>query len=103
MNEQQSKDLATALAEVFVSPNESDANYEPANVVDGLFAIARAIHRLADTTGQGSCEHPHVGGALEAWASGTASFGCGCGADLHQTADGTPWCSSCGWYEDGAA
>ena len=40
---------AAALRDVFVSPNEADRNLEPANAVDGLFAIARAIHRLAET------------------------------------------------------
>lgn len=39
---------ATAIAGAFVSPNETDSNGEAANVVDGLFAIARAINRLAD-------------------------------------------------------
>jgi hypothetical protein len=32
-----------ALRETLISPNESDRNWEPANVVDGLFAIMRAI------------------------------------------------------------
>jgi hypothetical protein len=40
--------LTEALKNVFISPNEADSNYEPANVVDGLYAIARAIHRLSD-------------------------------------------------------
>lgn len=40
--------IASAIMETFISPNECDTNYEPANVVDGLFAIARAIYRLAD-------------------------------------------------------
>lgn len=31
----------------FISHNETDSNLEPANVVDGLFAIARAIERNA--------------------------------------------------------
>jgi len=44
-----------AVAAVLVSPNEADSNGEPANVVDGLFAIARAIDRLADAiSGAGS-------------------------------------------------
>jgi hypothetical protein len=34
---------AEALKETLVSPNEHDRNLEAANVVDGLFAIARAI------------------------------------------------------------
>lgn len=36
-----------ALHYVFTSPNEFDRNGEVANVVDGLFAIARAIEHLA--------------------------------------------------------
>jgi hypothetical protein len=39
---------AEAIENTLVSPNEHDRNLEPANVVDGLFAIARAIHRIAD-------------------------------------------------------
>lgn len=38
---------AKALGASFISPNEADSNGESANVVDGLFAIARAIDRLA--------------------------------------------------------
>jgi hypothetical protein len=37
---------ARAMTEALVSPNETDANLEPANVTDGLFAIARSIDRL---------------------------------------------------------
>ncbi len=40
-------DISRALASTLISPNESDSNGESANVVDGLFAIARAIHHLA--------------------------------------------------------
>jgi hypothetical protein len=40
--------LFEALHYVLASPNESDRNGEPANVVDGLFAIARAILKLAE-------------------------------------------------------
>lgn len=36
-----------AIAAALISPNEADSNGEPANVVDGLFAIARAIGDLA--------------------------------------------------------
>lgn len=32
----------------FTSPNEGDRNGETANMVDGLFAIARALDRVAD-------------------------------------------------------
>ena len=43
-----SKDVAAALRHALVSPNECDSNLEAANVVDGLFAIARALHRIAE-------------------------------------------------------
>jgi hypothetical protein len=36
------------LRSCLISENESDSNLEPANVVDGLFAIARALNRIAD-------------------------------------------------------
>ncbi len=39
--------IGIAVARAGVSPNESDRNGEEANVVDGLFAMARAIDRLA--------------------------------------------------------
>ena len=48
--EGQEINVANALAGIaknLVSPNEMDRNMEAANVVDGLFAIARAIHHLA--------------------------------------------------------
>jgi hypothetical protein len=35
-------ETAKAIWSTLRSPNESDSNYEPANVVDGLFALARA-------------------------------------------------------------
>ena len=44
--------LAKAILDTLISPNESDRNMEAANVVDGLFAIARAIHRLAEAVEQ---------------------------------------------------
>lgn len=44
---------AKALREVFISPNEMDRNMEPANVVDGLFAIARALHDVASAIREG--------------------------------------------------
>ena len=40
-------DVAQALRETLISPNECDSNLEPANVVDGLFAIARALVAVA--------------------------------------------------------
>jgi hypothetical protein len=51
--------IASALHETLISPNELDSNLEAANVVDGLFAIARAIHHLAEAV-------EHTGPALDA-------------------------------------
>lgn len=48
MTKQYGRDIGTALSDCLMSPNESDRNLEPANVVDGLFAIARAVDRLAN-------------------------------------------------------
>ena len=39
---------SAALLECLISPNEADSNLEPANVVDGLYAIARALHAVAE-------------------------------------------------------
>jgi hypothetical protein len=39
--------IAMALVATLISPNEGDRNGESANVVDGLFAIARAIDGLS--------------------------------------------------------
>jgi hypothetical protein len=39
--------IMQAIANRLVSPNESDSNGEVANVVDGLFAIARGLHAVA--------------------------------------------------------
>jgi hypothetical protein len=48
------------IAGGLVSPNELDSNGEPANVVDGLYAIARAINRLAASTcGCTECRQRH--------------------------------------------
>lgn len=40
--------IENAIRDSLISPNETDRNLEDANVVDGLFAVARAINRLAD-------------------------------------------------------
>jgi hypothetical protein len=39
--------VAEAILYTLHSPNEVDRNLEPANVVDGLFAIARALNKVA--------------------------------------------------------
>lgn len=49
--------LARAIKQTFMSPNENDSNYEAANVVDGLYSVARALHAL----GNGNAA-THMGG-----------------------------------------
>lgn len=44
------KDIAEALRTALISPNEADRNMEPANIVDGLFAIPRALEHVATAT-----------------------------------------------------
>lgn len=39
--------MADAIEAVGISPNNLDPNLEAANIVDGLYAIARSIDRLA--------------------------------------------------------
>ena len=41
---------ARIIADHLLSPNVLDINGEPANVVDGLYAIAAALDRLAHAT-----------------------------------------------------
>jgi hypothetical protein len=40
--------VVAMIGEAFISPNERDRNGDDANVVDGLFAIARSIRYLAE-------------------------------------------------------
>lgn len=40
--------ISDAITSALTSPNEMDRNLEPANVVDGLFAIARGLQAVAD-------------------------------------------------------
>jgi hypothetical protein len=42
-----SNPIANAILKTLISPNECDTNFEAANVVDGLFAVARALHHIA--------------------------------------------------------
>ena len=69
---------ASALRETLISPNEQDQNLESANVVDGLFAIARALQQVAteikylgcgnaSTNGWGAIEtaSQHIGQKLD--------------------------------------
>jgi hypothetical protein len=44
--------VTDGLRLTLLSPSECDRNGEPANIVDGLFAIARALHAVADAIRQ---------------------------------------------------
>jgi hypothetical protein len=46
MPEKDQTQIAGALKTALISPDEPDRADEPANIVDGLFAIARAIDGL---------------------------------------------------------
>lgn len=59
-----SKELAAALRETLTSPNVSDRNGEPANLVDALDEIGSAIRFAAKHLGSGDAATPM--GALEA-------------------------------------
>lgn len=78
--------IATALLNTLTSPNESDSNFEEANVVDGLFAIARALHSIENTilpkevTGT---QHPVTGEYIGCFTEAVMSIASG----LHRLAD----------------
>lgn len=66
MKEHEVNQISQAIYHVLESPNECDRNLEPANVVDGLFAIARSLVGVAaaiDRLGTGSASTPM--GAIE--------------------------------------
>lgn len=65
--------LTEAIRATLISPNETDSNLEPANVVDGLYAIARALNRIAEAIENGPDCSPFAGldriaGAIESHA-----------------------------------
>jgi hypothetical protein len=62
--------LAKALADALFSPNELDRNMEPANVVDGLFAIARALNRVATAIDNVRTDHPLQGETFDGISEG---------------------------------
>jgi hypothetical protein len=54
--------IAEALRATLISPNESDSNGEAANMVDGLYAVARSIYDLADAVRElGRADRRHEG------------------------------------------
>lgn len=44
--------IANAFREVFISPNVNDSNFEPANVVDAIAYVGKAIYKLASVIDQ---------------------------------------------------
>jgi hypothetical protein len=50
-------ELARVLNHLLTTPNEIDSNGETPNIVDSLFAIAKALDRIADGIGRGSLSH----------------------------------------------
>lgn len=72
--------VAEALREVLISPSEADRNLEDANVVDGLFAVARAAHSIsvsilpADAIGASDGYGGHVASLTEAVMSSAAAL-----------------------------
>ena len=62
--------IQDALESCLISPNESNSNLEKANVVDGLFAIARAIDNVASALREidDSLTHEKIGLALDGLA-----------------------------------
>ena len=57
-----SQDIADVIRSCFISPNEMDRNFENANVVDGLFAIARGLQSIATAIDSGNgTAHPLMG------------------------------------------
>ena len=39
--------LADAMHNTLMSPNESDSNWEAANIVDAMYRVARGLHHVA--------------------------------------------------------
>jgi hypothetical protein len=58
---------AKALRDTLISPNELDSNLEAANVVDGLFAIARSLGRLAAAADRHADAATRIADALATW------------------------------------
>lgn len=50
MSTDQTAEALTKIAHTLISPNVADDNLEPANVVDGLYRVSRAIWALAEAT-----------------------------------------------------
>jgi len=62
----QAEAVAQSIRDTFVSVNAMDSNYEPANVVDGLYQLADAVGGAAKHLGLQDASTPM--GAIEAHA-----------------------------------
>jgi hypothetical protein len=58
------RSVALAFTHALITSAEADANGEPANVADGLYAVARALNRIADAieTASEHADGPRQGG-----------------------------------------
>jgi len=61
-NEKPNRPKHSELLDCFISPNECDRNLEAANVVDGLFAIARGLIAVADAIEELKANTVHLRG-----------------------------------------
>jgi hypothetical protein len=50
--------IAAALDRNLTSPNETDSNFEPANLVDAVFFLARQVRRAAES--QATCSETNT-------------------------------------------
>ncbi len=50
---QAAEEIALALERIGISPNVSDSNFEPANLVDALHQIATGLHDVAAAIREG--------------------------------------------------
>lgn len=60
-NRQPENLIAQAIRDTLISPNEADSNFESANVVDGLYALMRAMRVLGRAIA--TSEDQRAGGA----------------------------------------
>jgi hypothetical protein len=56
--------IARAITDSFTSPNVSDSNYEPANLVDTTDSIATALFRIAGSISELAAQQKSTADAL---------------------------------------
>jgi hypothetical protein len=93
---------ADMLRATLISPNVWDSNGEPANVVDGLFAIARALAAVADALNRRAGEAmPGLDITEEANDSVDGRRSCGQPLDNDAREAGRDLCFACYCLEQG--